>query len=113
VPPPPVEVSEVSTSTPEGCTLTVEQTETGPISHAFCPDPVTGEMSEKPVSVFDTSDVILGIPTDDPNNTDCTFEGQDYDLERFKHMIDKAYGRVGEHSGCWYYWNGSWYYYNY
>ena len=114
MPPPPVEVSGVSTSTPEGCTLTVDQTATGPVYEALCPDG-SGVMSPVPVSVFDTADVLLGTPDigNCSGDDQVMFGGICYKLQAFKSMSEQAYGRVGEHSGVWYYWNGSWYYYNY
>ena len=111
VPPPPVEVSEVSTSTPEGCVLTVKQTKTGPITEAFCPDPDTGEMIPKTVTEFDITDLYMGIPT--TGDCDCEFDGKCLNLEPFKFLSDKSFGRVGENSTGWYYWNGYWYSYTY
>lgn len=114
VPPPPVEVSGVSTSTPEGCTLTVNQTASGPDYEALCPDS-SGNLEPVPVSVYDTAEVLLGTPVSCPPTEpdEVTFGGNCYKLQAFKSISEQAYGRVGEHSGVWYYWNGSWYYYNY
>jgi len=119
-PPPAVAVSGVSTSTPEGCVLTVEQTSTGPLYSAYCPE-TDGSMTERDVSVHDTDGVYICFECDKNDSEvyvcDCDdpteIDGKEFCCDNAKFQSDGSYGRVGQESIGWYYWNGKWYSYTY
>jgi hypothetical protein len=107
----PVELSSVSTSTPEGCTLTVGQTLTGPVAEYICP----GDTESTPANEYDTDEVYLGTPLEGTCEDGKVVEilGKEICMQAFKFISNQAYGRVGQESTGWYYWNGKWYSYTY